>query len=358
MNLNFFGHIDKSGIGRHCESVMMSLLKAAPQQMRINYLDCKTPSSLRQLIANGRYGPDTTLFFMRAPARFVRQVPGRKILWAVFESDRLPQAWLEQMRAHDQVWTPSHWCHDVLLAHGLEPQKLRIIEEGVDQKVFQPAPIAHSGFVFLSVGKYEARKSIDETIEAFVSEFPAAREPDVKLWLKADYPGQPTRAALLRECVASDARIRVISDTLADPDMARLYNSADAFVFPSKAEGFGLPCVEAIACGLPLIATDCSGHATILRNIPGLFAPVEYRLAPIDDIDYRTFYGQDYGGDDFGRWARPSIESLRQAMREVYANRAAWRERGLQASNIIRSRLTWDRIGARVLRELTATVPA
>jgi len=142
--------------------------------------------------------------------------------------------------------------------------------------------------------------------------------------------------------------------------MARLYNSADAFVFPSKAEGFGLPCIEAIACGLPMIATDYSGQSTILKNIQGLFAPVDYRLAPIDDIDYRTFYGRDYDGEDFGQWAQPSIQSLRHAMRTIYQEHAAWRERGLQASNIIRSRLSWDQIGTKVLRELTepAYVPA
>jgi len=353
MNLNFFGHIDKSGLGRHCESVMVSLLKAVPPRMRINYLDCRTAPSIRQLITNGRHGPDTTLFFIRVPAKFVHQVPGRKILWVVFESDRLPQLWLEQIRAHDQVWTPSDWCRDVLLAHGLDAKKLRVVEEGVDQRVFQPEPISHAGFVFLSVGKYEARKSIEETIEAFVAEFPASRDPSVKLWLKADYPDQPARAALLRECVAPDPRIRIISDRLADPDMARLYNSADAFVFPSKAEGFGLPCIEAIACGLPMIATDYSGQSTILKNIQGLFAPVDYRLAPIDDIDYRTFYGRDYDGEDFGQWAQPSIQSLRHAMRTIYQEHAAWRERGLQASNIIRSRLSWDQIGTKVLRELT-----
>jgi len=63
----------------------------------------------------------------------------------------------------------------------------------------------------------------------------------VKLWLKADYPDQPARAALLREMRRPDPRIRIISDRLADPDMARLYNSADAFVFPSKPKDSGCP---------------------------------------------------------------------------------------------------------------------
>jgi len=360
MNVNFFCHIEKTGIGRHSESVLMGLLKARPDGMRVNYLDSTRHLSVWQLITNGRYGPDTTLFFWRLPPEFVRQVPGRTILWVVFESDRLPQPWVEQIRVHDQVWTPSEWCRDVLLAHGLEPERVRVVEEGVDESIFRPQPIEHPGFVFLSVGKYEMRKSIDETIEAFLDEFPAAREPSVQLWLKADYPGDPARAVRLREKLAIDPRIRVISDTLEDPELAKLYNSADAFVFPSKAEGFGLPCIEAIACGLPTIATDYSGQSVILKHIQGLFVPVDYRLVPIDDPDFCSFYRHDYGGGDFGRWAQPSVASLRKGMRHVFEEKALWRQRALQASEIIRSRLSWDRVTAKVVQELSAArrVPA
>jgi glycosyltransferase involved in cell wall biosynthesis len=357
ININFFTQIDSSGIGRHSEGAMAGLLRAQPGQTRVNYLDCRTALSVRMLLVNGRHGADTTVFFHRHAPEFIRQVPGRRVLWTVFESDRLPPAWLDQMRAYDRVWTPSDWCRDVLLAHGLDASEVRVVEEGVDPRVFHPAPLLHPGFVFLSVGKYEARKSIDETIEAFVTEFPASREPAARLWLKADYPGEPARASLLRQSVASDWRIRVISDTLSDAELARLYNSADAFVFASKAEGFGLPCIEAAACGVPLIATDYSGQSTILKHMPGSFVPVDYDLVPIDDADFRRFFGRDYGAGDMGRWAQPSIASLRQAMRRVYEEHARWRALAVQASETIRTQLSWDCIGAKLMRELGLTQP-
>jgi glycosyltransferase involved in cell wall biosynthesis len=352
LNLNFFGQVGKTGIGRHCESVLLSLLKAHPPGLRMNFLDCMSELSVRQLLVNGRAGKDVTLFFWRMDSEFVRQVPGRKVIWVVFESDRLPPLWLDQMQAYDRVWTPSDWGRDVLLAHGLEPDRVRVVEEGVNDVVFRPEPIAHPGFVFLSVGKYEDRKSIDETIEAFKAEFPASYESSVQLWLKADYPGRPARAAQLRSKVASDPRIRILSDSMTDRELAKVYNSADAFVFPSKAEGFGLPCIEAIACGVPLIATDYSGQSVILKHIRGLFVPVDYSLVPIDDADYCNLYRGDYDSPDLGRWADPSMPSLRQAMRAVYQDNASWRERAARASEIIHSRLSWDRIGAKVLHEL------
>jgi len=147
MNLNFFAHRQERARAT-LRSVMVSLLKAVPPRMRINYLDCRTAPSIRQLITNGRHGPDTTLFFIRVPAKFVHQVPGRK---NPLGGLRIGPAAAALARADPRarpVWTPSDWCRDVLLAHGLDAKKLRVVEEGVDQRVFQPEPISHAGFVF------------------------------------------------------------------------------------------------------------------------------------------------------------------------------------------------------------------
>jgi len=101
-----------------------------------------------------------------------------------------------------------------------------------------------------------------------------------------------------------------------------------------------------------MIATDYSGQSTILKNIQGLFAPVDYRLAPIDDIDYRTFYGRDYDGEDFGQWAQPSIQSLRHAMRTIYQEHARGANAGFRRP-ISSAPGFVDQIGTKVLRELT-----
>ena len=262
----------------------------------------------------------------------------------------MPSKWLEELRPYDQVWAPSAWGRDVLLAHGVPPGRVRVLESGFNARIFQPGPDAvRADFVFLCVGKYEKRKSIDEAIQAFEQEFPADRYPDVKLWLKADFPLFPERAQQLASRLAHDIRIRVVSGDLSDEQMAQLYRRADAFVFASKAEGFGLPLLEAIACGVPVIATRVSAQTVFLDAIPGLFAPIDYKLAPIDDPDYRHFYGADYGGSDFGNWALPSIPSIRQAMRELFERPAHWRALARQASTLVRARFCWDAVACRAL---------
>jgi hypothetical protein len=89
-----------------------------------------------------------------------------------------------------------------------------------------------------------------------------------------------------------------------------------------------------------------------LDHLPGLYAAVDYELAPIVDADYQQFYAAEYGNLDFGNWALPSVESIRRAMRQVYEQPQAWRARALQASEIVRNAFSWDAIGRKALDEI------
>ena len=341
-------------MGRHSERAYCSLVALAQTGIRCRYVDISRPSSTRRALRAPDCKNQVTIFFWRFPGSLVQQFPGRRVIWWFFESDRLPQKWLEQVRVFDQIWAPSAWARDILLRHGIASSCIRIVESGVNTQVFSPGRKPHGGFVYLSIGKYENRKSIDEVIAAFVAEFPAAQYPQVQLWLKADYPLFPQRVRDLARRLAGDARIRVISADLSDQQLADLYRSVDAFVFPSKAEGFGLPCIEAIACGVPVIATQVTAHTAFLDRIPGLFAPVDFKLAPIVDADYRHFYGADYGDEALGCWAIPSIDSLRAAMRDVFVNQQTWRDRALQAAPVIHREFSWESIARKAMLELTS----
>jgi hypothetical protein len=354
VRVNFFTQFSTTGVGRHSENAFFSMSRNRPAGLLPVYVNLSRQAAIRRAVTEGEPERDVTIFFWRYAAPFLRQFRGPRAFWWFFESDRLAPKWLEEIEPFDQIWAPSEWGRRVLAAHGVASERLRVIESGVNGRVYRPQARAHNGFVFLSVGKYEKRKSIDETVEAFLAEFPAAQYPDVQLVLKADYPLYPQRVQDLAARLAHDARVRVVSGEFTDEEMAMLYNGADAFVFPSKAEGFGLPCLEAIACAVPVIATCVSAQTAFLDRIPGLFAPVETVLAPIDDEDFRHFYAADFGaGDhgagDFGNWGLPSIESLRRAMRDVYENRDDWRRRASQAAQIVHEEFSWDVIARKAI---------
>jgi glycosyltransferase involved in cell wall biosynthesis len=352
VHLNFVGHFNSTGVGRHSENAFFALSRNRPEGVAVEYCNCTREESIQRLLATARAATDVSVFFWRLPVEFVQRVPGRRVLWWFFESDRLPRKWLEDIQVYDRIWAPSPWARDVLLDHGLAAGRVQVVESGVNTRVFTPAAVAHAGFVFLQVGKYERRKSQDETIAAFSAEFPPGAYPHVQLWLKADFPIFPERREDLVRKVAHDARIRVLSGELSDEEMARIYNQADAFVFPSKAEGFGLPCLEALACGLPVIATSVSAQSVFLEPVAGRFIPVETERGPIVDPDYERFYAAEYRGEAFGQWALPSIDSLRRGMREVYENLPAWKLKAAEAARVVADGFSWDVIAARALTAL------
>jgi glycosyltransferase involved in cell wall biosynthesis len=121
----------------------------------------------------------------------------------------------------------------------------------------------------------------------------------------------------------------------------------DAFVLPSRGEGFGLCGLEAMATGLPLIATNWSG-------------PVEY-------IDSKCVYSLNYKLVDangiesnhvvyHGRWAEPDYEHLRSLLRWLYEHPDEAAEKGCRAAEWVHSHWTWDRVARQMVDDLDALV--
>ena len=113
--------------------------------------------------------------------------------------------------------------------------------------------------VLLHVGSEERRKNV-ETLLAALPRL-ARRRPDVLL-VRVGGGSARSRRLIARHGLA--ARVRYCSG-LPETDLVRWYRAADAFVFPSLYEGFGLPVLEALACGCPVVA----GNATSLPEIVG-----------------------------------------------------------------------------------------
>lgn len=352
MKVNLFCRFNHTGIGRHAENFARALRHEAGSSFFIAHVDPDNMHDVQRMLDDGR-DDDVTLFFTLQYAPLAESMKGRKILWLAFESNRFPSKWRDLLGFYDAVWVPSAWGRDVLIASGVAAGKISVVAEGVDASVYYPKPIAHESFVFLAVGKYEKRKSINECIQAFIEEFPRAQYPDVKLALKADFPMFPERVQTLKASLAVDDRMQVLDGTKTDAEMVALYNSADAYLFPSRAEGFGLPCLEAIACGVPVLATPYSGQTEYLKEIENLYLPIDYVMEDIADNLFDHFFKDVYAGEAYGEWARPDIASLKRAMRDVYENCAGWNEKGLQASAVIRQKFDWAEAAKRAIIELT-----
>jgi glycosyltransferase involved in cell wall biosynthesis len=163
---------------------------------------------------------------------------------------------------------------DVARVYGGVRARVRVVPYGVNA-AYRPLPpeavapvLARLGFArpyALFVGAQVMRKDIPTLIDA------VARTPGLDLAL-AGPPGDATpavRAALARHGLES--RTHVLHD-LETTELVALYNGAAVFAFPSRQEGGGLPPLEALACGTPVVAADSAAVREMLGDA-AWFAP-------------------------------------------------------------------------------------
>ncbi len=272
----------------------------------------------------------------------------RKVGWTMLEVSGLPQEWVDSCNTMDEIWVPASFNVETFQSSGVTVP-VRVMPLGVDIDYFNPGITGFrptSRFTFLSVFEWGERKGAELLLRAFAEEF---KESEDVLLLLAVYNRDPDvnvheQVAKLR-LPASPPIVVMLNPEFADHQMGALYRSADCFVLPTRGEGWGMPVLEAMACGLPVIATNWSGPADFLHA--GVGYPLEVR-SMVKAVAKCFWY------DGF-EWAEPDADHLRFLLREVVDQPDQARERGAAAAAEVAGKYTIEHATARVrdrLREL------
>ncbi len=276
--------------------------------------------------------------------RFSKNSGAYRIGFTMLEADRLPADWVGQANQMDEVWTPSAWGAAVFAASGVA-RPIHAVPLGFDPAIFRPGPRRArmaDRTVFLSVFEWGLRKGYDALLRAYRAAF----RPDdaVLLVLKIDHraPGSPIPElrALLPD--PSPPVALLYNQPLRAERRAELYRSADCFVLPTRGEGWGMPILEAMACGTPAIATGWGAHMSFLSARCGYVLP--YRLTAADA-------GQRYLRG--AQWAEPDVEALTELLRHVAASPEEREQQGARAAQAAQA-WTW----ARALDQVEARLAA
>lgn len=279
------------------------------------------------------------------------------VLRSMFETDRIPAEWADNCNQFDAVWVPAEHSRRAFAASGVSENKLRVVRGGVDTALFRPeaAPLPlprRRGFRFLSVFDWHFRKGWDLLLAAYVQEF--APEEDVVLYLKVNQLSKLTAVnaeicfyleQVLGKAPEQVPELVLLPFDLPEAEMPGLYTAVDAFVLPSRGEGYGRPFLEAMACGLPVIGTAWGGQTDFLTEANSCPLP-SLGLEPVPDYEPVEVYAGL-------TWARPSLPDLRRLMRRLQSQPAAGRALGAVAQQDVAT--SWDvRVAADQLeRELT-----
>jgi glycosyltransferase involved in cell wall biosynthesis/predicted SAM-dependent methyltransferase len=280
----------------------------------------------------------------------------------MFETDRLPRGWREACEAFDEIWVPSRFNLETFTRAGIPADRIRVVPIGIDAARYDPARVepleipGRRGFTFLSVFDWTDRKGWDVLLRAYTQAFTSA--DDVTLVLRTAKRGSgPSVTALVDDFLAalgdraSQPAVIVLDQPLTEDDMPRLYRAVDAFVLPTRGEGWGLPIMEAMASSLPVLVTRWGAHLDFATDENALLVDIEGTVPVGTGSSQSPFYGPDH------QWAAPSLSHLAAQMQRVVRSRDEAQAIGRAARETIRAHWTPARTAAWISERLIALAP-
>jgi glycosyltransferase involved in cell wall biosynthesis len=230
------------------------------------------------------------------------------------------------MARASQIITVSEFCRrDILARYPIQRDRITAIPLGVDTRFRPRAPddvlavLGRHGLrpgFFFSLGRLNRRKNLERLIQAYTTlRTKGVTEAPLVIGGKPDYGTREVRRRVQR---SGEAPGVVFTGLIPDEDLPTFYSAAACFVYPSLFEGFGLPVLEAMACGTPVVVSNRAALPELVGEAGVLVDP-------------------------------ENVNALAQAMTRVVTDRAAAAD--LRRSGLARSRqFSWEETAQRTVR--------
>jgi len=213
--------------------------------------------------------------------------------FTVFETDKVKPTVLKAINAYAaRVLTPTEEHKAILQINGVQ-KPIHVVHEGVNANLYnseETEKLIDTGkYTFLSLGKNEKRKNSNKVIAAFMESM------------------QYKDAALILHTFLTKPILKA-------NEMKKLYRSANVGVSVSAAEGWGLPEMECMACGVPCIISNCIGHSEYLEDIP------VFKELIIEPSGKEVANDGKFFNGDVGNWYTTIISDVIDKMEYAYIN--------------------------------------
>ena len=262
-----------------------------------------------------------------------KPIPGKKnVLFTMSEGPPVQDWFIEAFKKADMILVPSKFCFNLFEKHkGKKPMFINRL--GFDPSLFKYKKRNWKfgdEFIFLYLGAPNTRKGWDKVMSAH--SWILRELPFVKIVFKVS---SETGEGKLVE------KDGIIFDSRRYPDDAipSLYEMANAFVMPTTGEGFGLPLLEAIATGLPVVTTRYSGQLDFLNEKSAYFCRHTFETVPMSDGT--PFYA-----------ACADVGSLAKAMLEVIKDYDTALLKAEFGSRNVHENFTWANAGRQIIKNI------
>ena len=250
---------------------------------------------------------------------------------AVVEADSCPPDWIQSVNQMDLIIVPSEFAKQAFTNTGTCTTEIVVVPEAFTDECADDAPETDmpldnvdTKFNFLVFGQFcgnnpdNDRKNLAYTIKWLSETF--KDEPDVGVIVKTNF-GKNSKLdrantinilgkVILETRKGPGPSFYLLHGDMTDAEVAALYKSpkVNALVSFTRGEGFGLPILEAAACGLPVIVTNWSAHTEFLKQ--GKFVKIDYNLVPLHPsrVDNKIFFPEM-------RWANADERDAKRKLR-------------------------------------------
>jgi glycosyltransferase involved in cell wall biosynthesis len=253
-----------------------------------------------------------------------------QISYTPWESTVIPDTWFEMLKHCDEIWTTSDWNAEIFESNGMKDVK--VYPHGIDP-IWKPKRREESDVIkFLHIGEPAPRKAGQMVVDAFGGLF--GNNPAYSLTIKA-YGHNTTRALnnyIDKEIVGLPHivynNVKLITETLSEEELVRLYHDHDVLIYPSYGEGFGFIPLQALATGMPVICTAAWAH---YKNFLGPLA-LKSTLIPSPFMNLP------------GNVFEPNYQHLLELMRDVAFNFKAYSGYYYAQSTKIHQEYSWNQL--------------
>jgi glycosyltransferase involved in cell wall biosynthesis len=279
------------------------------------------------------------------------------LLNTVWETSRLPKHYEPLINAFDAVCVPCTHNIEALKISGVRVP-IFLAPHGADTKMFHPdnpkLPIrdAKERFVFVSIFDFQHRKNPESLLRAYWEEF--SPDDQVLLIIKT-YGGSPKR---IRSAIMNYKRKLGFGDNTAplymmagicdEERLKGIYTVGNVFVLPTRGEGVGLPFIEALSSGTPVISTGWGGQMDFLTEHNSFLTRYKLEnpsLSMNSDHVISTTY-QNFA-EKGQLWAEVDLTHLKQQMRFAYNNPVLCKQKGKQGRQDMQ-KMTWEKAGSSI----------
>jgi hypothetical protein len=237
----------------------------------------------------------------------------------------------------DYLLTPSFISKERMEKLGVT-KPIFVLPHGIDPNIFKYKPRKKSDkFKFLYVGECSDRKGIFHLLDAFIELF--GDNLDVELHIKSNTAMVFYNGEDIKKYTEKYKNIFWHVSNVGHENIIDLYDDCHVYVYPSRADTFGMTLLEAMACGLPIISTSEAGATELIK---GRYYNVRTTLTPVVNHPWML-----------GEWGEPNDSDLRYFMKSLHNDYDSIKPEQLKEnSDFVIKNYSWEKIGKKFEDEI------